>query len=87
MEIDKANFSTEDMKDIKSAYKKLYLKSKNNKLNKEQQDIILDKVISELLIERINKIKCEDSKLTEEKSSEIYNKLKTTLHEWKREFE
>ena len=75
-----------EVRNIKSAYEKLYLKSRNLKASSNQQDELLAKLVKELFFESIDNSK-EDGSISEDKYTKIYQEIMILTQKWKNKLE
>lgn len=87
MALDYWKIDNNKLENLKKAYKKLYEQSLNTMLSKQQQDVVLDKLIDDLFLERLSKLINEDTSISKEKSTSFYADLKELMAKWKKEFD
>ncbi len=81
------NFDEKDLMDVKEAYQKVYIKSKEFGLSSVQQNEILDKLITEITMEKMNKLINEGTSLTEYDKRDILTKIRDFVNKWQTEFD
>lgn len=81
------NFDEKDLMDVKEAYQKVYIKSKEFGLSSVQQNEILEKLITEIIMEKMNKLTDEGTKFTESEKKDILTKIRAFISKWQTEFD
>ncbi|EMS73765.1 hypothetical protein [Ruminiclostridium cellobioparum] len=81
------NFDEKDLMDVKEAYRKVYIKSKEFDLSSVQQNEILEKLITEIFMEKMNKLSDEGTMFTDSDKRDILTKIRVFINKWQTEFD
>ncbi len=81
------NFDEKDLMDVKEAYQKVYIKSKEFGLSSVQQNEILDKLITEIIMEKMNKLSDEGIVFTESDKKDMLTKIRDFINKWQTELD
>jgi hypothetical protein len=86
-EVENMEFSEKDLIEIKEEYRKLYHKSKEYDISSEQRSELLDKLIEDIYVGRINQFRDVGEIFTDSEKNDILSKLKIFMSKWRKEFE
>lgn len=77
---------SEEINNLKNAFKKLYLKSIELIPSQQQRDEMLDKLVNELFMEKLKKLEHEKDVISYDESQDLLIQLKKMAAEWINEF-
>lgn len=77
----------EEFNEVKKAYKLFYEKSKELISSPHQREMMLERAINELFMERFEKVNNDGLNFSENEKQEILSYLKVRMKEWKIEFD
>ena len=87
MAISQQSNKSEELTNIKELFKRAYLKTKEDNLNKEQTDKYLKDTLREFITQTVNRSHETNKPLSPEGARKLQHYLYNKLKEWRAEFE